>query len=65
MSDNPMAFPRPQYGEPGMTLRDYFAGQAIAGFTAKFGNAGEPLDFATDAYRFADALLAARKAPAA
>ena len=41
MSDNPPAFPRtgegvgnPKYDEPGMRLRDWFAGQALNGFLA-------------------------------
>ncbi len=64
--ENPQAFPSPPNSlVPGMTLRDYFAGQALAGFTAKFGNSGEPVDFAVDAYKFADALIAARQEPSA
>lgn len=39
MPENPSAFPQPdregrrgtEYGDPGMTLRDYFAGQYLAG----------------------------------
>ncbi len=56
------------YFDPGMTLRDYFAGQALAG-----GNLGQrhpnggsesdqtPKSIARDAYRLADAMLEARK----
>ena len=45
--------------QSGMTLRDYFAGQAIAGFV------GSPADFAFDsaarmAYDIADAMIVAR-----
>jgi hypothetical protein len=49
----------------GMTLRDYFAGQALAGMlmnytTAKFGLA--EISVANHAYKLADAMLAAREA---
>jgi hypothetical protein len=48
----------------GMTLRDYFAGQALAGAlqnytTSKFGCTEK--EVALGAYRYADAMLAARK----
>jgi len=61
---NPCAFPASEAceWEPGMTLRDYFAGQALASFnnvtfvttevTAKMA--------AESAYRIADAMLKAR-----
>jgi hypothetical protein len=48
----------PIYGEdsfPGMTLRDYFAGQAI-----KMAAHRTPEQIATEAYRLADAMLDAR-----
>lgn len=60
----------PQHGgsndrEPwnhGMSLRDWFAGHAMSGLLA---NKGDPDDYLTmaarDAYRVADAMLAARK----
>jgi len=74
--ENPPAFPRtgegfgnPMYDAPGMTLRDYFAGQALAGFMA---NANmpfapdyaevEPRQIADASYDIADAMLAARNA---
>jgi hypothetical protein len=52
------------YVSEGMTLRDYFAGQALAGMlinytTQKFG-VGEQT-CAKGAYEFADAMLAARE----
>lgn len=44
----------------GMTLRDWFAGQALAGLLANSGHfPGNP---AEAAYRYADAMLAARGA---
>jgi hypothetical protein len=53
-----------QYGANGMTLRDWFAGQALAGL---LGNSyiseryGQPAaERAIDAYIFADAMLAER-----
>mgnify|MGYP000888019546 CR=1 FL=1 len=71
--DNPHAFPAgwPKAGyEPhyGMTLRDWFAGQALAGiaaneaFLVKTKELGDPKTIcAKAAYEFADAMLAARK----
>ena len=52
-----------QYG--GMTLRDYFAGQALAGFCSNFnGSNMDPSWFeqhgAPNAYAVADAMIAAR-----
>ena len=47
---------------PGMTLRDWFAGQALAGFMA---NTKRPTTISSDdaawAYLIADAMLEARK----
>ena len=66
------AFPRPAvcgdgftaYEEAvGMTLRDWFAGQAMAGLLA-YPGAGEwasPDKLAVNVYRYADAMLEARK----
>lgn len=48
---------------PGMTLRDWFAGHALAGLAAANWTAGSE-DLARWAYELADAMLAARKAPA-
>jgi hypothetical protein len=42
----------------GMSLRDYFAGQALAGTGWSVGNA---VECARDAYAIADAMLTARK----
>lgn len=62
----PTVFPAEHYGTGyrGMTLRDYFAGQALAGMlinytTQKFGVGEETC--AKGAYQFADAMLAARE----
>lgn len=64
MTDNPSAFPV-IYGDgagfsEGMTLRDYFAGQALAGLVGSAAVAnGE--DVADVAYQLADAMLQERK----
>ena len=65
--DGGQAFPISDASGPiqsGLTMRDYFAGQALSGLSA-VGNV-ELYDTAYDriaveAYRFADAMLAARK----
>ena len=59
------AFPSLETYRPtsGMTLRDYFAGQALAGLCA-YGIPGEhhtPEATAEDAYAYADAMLAERE----
>lgn len=77
--DNPPAFPSDtpyerdpaHFFEPGMALRDWFAGQALAGLLAGQWNVAEnavepqPLSenassVASGAYAVADAMLAAR-----
>ena len=49
--------------QPGMTLRDYFAGQALVGLVQDDGYASPawPGNMVADAYKIADAMLAARK----
>lgn len=44
----------------GMTLRDWFAGQALSGLSAQFGAELSPSAFASFTYQIADAMLAAR-----
>jgi hypothetical protein len=47
------------YGRKGMTLRDWFAGQALTGLLA--GNTGDKApNWAKAAYQVADAMLKAR-----
>lgn len=63
MADNPQAFPVApilpdiREGSDGMTLLDYFAGQALASFSAK----REPEIDALKAYDIAEAMLAERQ----
>jgi hypothetical protein len=68
IDDGGPAFPEPsrswQYSSNGMSLRDWFAGQALAGIlmnytTQKFGATEQTA--AEYAYRYADAMIAARK----
>lgn len=66
INDGGPAFPRSEGQSStefdGMTLRDWFAGQALAGWLASFGP-GEAVKvngLAQFAYEIADALLAAR-----
>jgi hypothetical protein len=52
--------------EPGMTLRDYFAGQALSGYIAHLGSqdihaSGYAKECAVESYAFADAMLKARE----
>lgn len=62
--DGGPAFPVPasheNYAPTGMSLRDWFAGQALAGLFAD-GREGTPLEYAQDAYTWADAMLKARE----
>lgn len=48
--------------DPGMSLRDYFAGQALAGMATSAGFQGAPWDkLAADAYEAANAMIRARQ----
>ena len=63
--DPEMSDPRNQISCGGMTLRDYFAGQALTGMASRVLDDGDMLmgwgDMAKGAYKAADAMLAARK----
>lgn len=70
MNDNTSAFPirdyhgdgRPFLVETGMSLRDWFAGQALAGYSAtSYPDEGlNPLEVACYCYTLADAMLKVR-----
>jgi hypothetical protein len=70
-SDGGPAFPCPvefdpnnqlvSHGSFGMTLRDWFAGQALAGLQASVACNWSCDEFATQAYKAADAMLKARE----
>jgi hypothetical protein len=53
-------FGNPSYSAPGMTLRDWFAGQALQGLLAST-KTSDGLAIAKDAYILADAMLEARE----
>jgi hypothetical protein len=59
----PVAWPEPNVPEPGMTLRDWFAGQALAMLPLIGETNLEPSEWAHDAYRMADAMLTERTKP--
>jgi len=57
-----------QHPEPGMTLRDWFAGQALAGMATLYAVAGGASEDiakanATVSYLMADAMIAERNKP--
>lgn len=69
--ENQSAFPVLERGgngldctDPGMALRDWFAGQALAGYMCGFQREEKPGDFAAaiagEVYHIADAMLAVR-----
>lgn len=65
--DGGPAFPRtgegvgnPAYDAPGMTLRDWFAGQALVGLIAHPKNEGHASELSLVAYAIADAMLKER-----
>ena len=60
-NDGGPAFPSDRFGELGMSLRDYFAGQALAGQLAEPDSGKEPEYIANWCYRYADAMLAERQ----
>ena len=49
------------HGSPGMSLRDWFAGQAISGFLAHPQDICDPKITARQAYLIADAMLKDRE----
>lgn len=51
------------YEDYGMSLRDWFAGQALSGWIASFNDEQSPIPHASAslAYELADAMIAARK----
>ena len=70
MAENPQAFPISElgtHGTYGMTLRDYFAAKAMQGMVTSQQDVemrGHPDwrdEFSREAYRYADAMLAARE----
>jgi hypothetical protein len=58
-NDGGQAFPRPNV--PGMTLLDWFAGQALAGLLANSETAWITKHAAVTAYNYANAMLAERE----
>jgi len=58
----PTLYIEPEYGSSygGMTLRDYFAGQALAGMLANSSARGAWATYAEHSYAQADAMLAER-----
>lgn len=71
LDDGGAAFPsegeghgNPKFHSPGMSLRDYFAGQALAGLAANSieGSHHMPHNMAREAYIIADTMLAIRSA---
>lgn len=62
-SREPNRFTYDATSTPGMTLRDWFAGQELAGIGASDPDwVGTPEQIAARAYRVADAMLKAREA---
>ena len=63
INDGGPAFPssHPVFPENGMTLRDWFASQALVGLVGR-AETNDGLAIAKDAYVIADAMLAAREA---
>lgn len=55
------AFPRGDWREPGMTLRDYFAGQALIGILAAGRVDVDASETARVCHNLADAMLAERE----
>lgn len=62
IDDGGPAFPAETFDVGGMSLRDWFAGQALAGICADPNAGGSNKAIAVTAYSLADAMLEARKA---
>lgn len=58
--NEPHRFTADYTSEGGMTIRDWFAGQALAGFINHFGLDGQK-HAASFCYQYADAMIAERK----
>lgn len=71
INDGGPAFPRPSSGgwgrpQEGMSLRDWFAGEALPRVIAvaySVSGGASHADIAAESYRYADAMLAARTLP--
>lgn len=65
IDDGGPAFPAKHYdlgdSEHGMSLRDWFAGQALMGILAKSDSGEDMSAEAKDSFRYADFMLKARK----
>lgn len=70
IDDGGYAFPLPdtyhpngqiEYGTLGMTLRDWFAGKALAVLLTDRSMTGTAEEFATEAFLIADQMIAVRK----
>lgn len=65
IDDGGFAFPIPatehNYAEFGMTIRDWFAGKALAGLLACQDTVGTNVDIARSVYALADAMIAERR----
>jgi hypothetical protein len=58
------AFPAADYGQFGMTLRDWFSGQALVGVTSNPENSHLSYEtVARESYKLADALIEVRETP--
>jgi len=62
INDGGQAFPRDDFhqGVPGMSLRDWFAGQALSGLLVTSRETSVSV-YVKDAYNIADAMLAERE----
>ena len=64
LEDDRDCYPRYRNGYGGMSLRDWFAGQALVGLlldSERLKGVTDEIEFARSAYQQADAMLEARK----